>query len=185
MGMTFEPTPLAGLFVLRSTPYTDARGRFVRIFCEDEFRAIRPSMHWRQANMSRTVGQGTVRGMHYQHPPMAEAKLVRCIAGRVFDVAVDIRRDSPTFLRWFGIELAATEDVALFIPEGFAHGFQVLGGEAELLYMHSADFSPAHDGRLRYDDTRIGIRWPLAVTSLSDKDAATPPLDGCFTGVGS
>ncbi len=183
MGMTFEPTPLGGLFVVRSTPYTDARGRFTRIFCENEFRAIRQSMHWRQANLSRTTGQGTVRGMHYQHPPMSEAKLVRCIAGHVFDVVVDIRRHSPTFLRWFGIELTAEKNAAIFIPEGFAHGFQVLGDEAELLYMHSADFSPAHDGRIRYDDARIGIAWPLAATSLSDKDAATLPLNDSFTGV--
>lgn len=181
--MIFEATPLEGLFVVRTRPIVDVRGRFVRIFCEDEFAAVRSPMHWRQSNLSRTVGAGAIRGMHFQHPPAAEAKLVRCLSGRVFDVAIDLRKNSATFLAWHGIELTADNDTMLFIPEGFAHGFQVLSDEAELLYMHSADFNPAHDGRLRFDDPRIGIAWPLPPGMVSERDLATPMIDPSFAGV--
>lgn len=181
--MTFEETPLAGLFTVRTRPVADERGRFVRIFCEDEFRAIRAPLHWRQSNLSSTIGLGAVRGMHFQYPPAAETKLVRCLRGRVFDVAVDIRPDSPTFLAWHGVELTADNDTMLLIPEGFAHGFQVLENEAELLYMHSAAYSPNHDGRLRFDDPRVGIAWPLPPGVVSQRDLATLPIDDTFTGV--
>lgn len=182
-GMTFSETPLAGLYTVHTHPVADERGLFVRIFCEEEFRAIHGPLHWRQANLSRTAGNGSIRGMHYQHPPAAETKLVRCLRGRVFDVAVDIRRDSPTFLCWHGVELTADNDTMMLIPEGFAHGFQVLDEEAELLYMHSAIYSPPHDGRLRFDESRVGIVWPLPPGVISQRDLAAPRIDGAFAGV--
>jgi dTDP-4-dehydrorhamnose 3,5-epimerase len=181
--MIFDETPLSGLFNVRTHPVADERGRFVRIFCDDEFSAIHAPLQWRQSNLSITKGLGAIRGMHFQHPPAAETKLVRCLRGRVFDVAVDVRRDSPTFLAWHGVELTADNDTMLLIPEGFAHGFQVLEGEAELLYMHSAAYSPRHDGRLRFDDPRVGIAWPLPPGVISQRDLDTPTIDDTFTGV--
>lgn len=181
--MSFVGTPLAGLFTVQTHPLVDERGRFVRIFCDDEFSAIHGPLHWRQSNLSRTLGRGSIRGMHFQHPPAAETKLVRCLRGRVFDVAVDVRRDSPTFLAWYGVELTAENETMLLIPEGFAHGFQVLDDDAELLYMHSAAFSPGHDGRLRFDDPGIGISWPLPYGLVSERDLAARPIDDTFLGV--
>src|SRR5690606_8957208 len=118
-----------------ATPVGDARGRFTRLFCEQELSSIRPGLHFTQINLSQTYGVGTVRGMHYQTPPAAESKMIRCVRGRVFDVAVDLRAGSPTFLHWHALELSDDNDRAILIPEGFAHGFQTLTDEAELLYM--------------------------------------------------
>jgi len=182
-GMSFSATPLDGLLTVRTCPLTDERGRFVRIYCDDEFSTATTVVRWLQSNLSRTSGRGAIRGMHFQYPPSAETKLIRCLRGRVFDVAVDVRKHSPTFLSWHGVELSADNETMLLIPEGFAHGFQVLDDEAELLYMHSAAFSPAHDGRLRFDDPRLNITWPLPVGVVSQRDLATPLIDDTFTGV--
>ncbi|GAA0916325.1 dTDP-4-dehydrorhamnose 3,5-epimerase [Rothia nasimurium] len=181
--MTIFPTALAGLHVIRTDPMRDERGRFVRTFCEDELTPIRPGIHWQQANLSATHGRGAIRGMHFQHPPASELKLVRCLRGRVFDVAVDLRAGSPTFLQWHGEELSEDNERMLLIPEGFAHGFQLLEDHAELLYMHSAAYSPEHDGRIRFDEPRVGIAWPLATGIVSARDLATPPLTNDFPGV--
>src|SRR6185437_8043646 len=137
-GMKLHATPLAGLYEIGTSPVGDARGRFTRLFCEQELAAIRPGLHFTQINLSETRGLGALRGLHYQTPPAAEAKLIRCLRGRVFDVAVDLRAGSPTFLHWHVVELAEDNDRAIFIPEGFAHGFQILTDEAYLLYMHTA-----------------------------------------------
>lgn len=181
--MIFKETSLAGLSVVQTSPFIDSRGRFVRISCQDELRAAGAPIQWVQTNLSRTVGRGSIRGMHFQYPPAAETKLIRCLRGQVYDVAVDLRRDSPTFLAWLGFELTATNETMLLIPEGFAHGFQVLSDEAELLYMHSAAYSPKHDGRLRFDDARVGIAWPLPPGHISQRDLDTPPIGDSFNGV--
>ena len=176
-------TSLAGLFEVEQRTIGDARGRFTRLFCEQELGAIRPRLHFTQINWSHTVGPGSLRGLHYQNPPVAEAKLIRCLRGRVFDVAVDVRADSPTFLHWHAVELAEDNDRAIFIPEGFAHGFQVLSDEAQLLYMHTAAWAPECEGGLRYDDPRLAIDWPLPVTQLSVRYKAHPLLAPGFPGI--
>lgn len=182
-GMKLHPTPLSGLYEIHSTPVGDARGRFTRLFCEQELSPIRLSLHFTQVNLSETRGRGTVRGLHYQMPPAAEAKLIRCLRGRVFDVAVDVRAGSPTFLHWHALELADDNDRAIFLPEGFAHGFQTLTDEAHLLYMHTAPWSPTLEGGLRHDDPRLSIAWPLPVTALSERDRGYAPIDRTFAGV--
>jgi dTDP-4-dehydrorhamnose 3,5-epimerase len=181
--MIVRRTPLDGLAVVETAPVSDERGGFVRVFCEHECAGLRPGLHWPQINLSRTSGKGTVRGMHFQHPPAAEAKLIRCLRGRVFDVAVDVRAGSPTFLRWHALELDESRPQQIFIPEGFAHGFQALTDQVELLYLHTAPWSREHESRLRYDDPALRIDWPLPVTQVSEKDRAAPLLDHAFAGV--
>lgn len=176
-------TPLPGLHLVESLAANDARGKFQRIFCVQEMAAIHPGLQISQANLSLTLGRGSLRGLHYQMPPAAEWKLVRCLRGRVYDVVVDIRAGSRTFLQWHAVELAAGDTRALFIPEGFAHGFQVLDAEAELLYLHGAPWSPGHEGGLRHDDPSLGITWPLPPSGLSDRDRAHPLLTPEFTGI--
>jgi dTDP-4-dehydrorhamnose 3,5-epimerase len=182
-GLKIGTTPLAGLLLVETAPVEDARGRFTRVFCERDYAEVRPGLHWTQINHSRTVERGSVRGMHFQLPPSAEAKLIRCLKGRVFDVAVDLRAGSPTFLHWHGVELREDGSQQIFIPEGFAHGFQALTDEAELLYMHSAAWDPEREGRLRHDDPKLKIIWPLPVTRVSEKDRAAPLLDAVFRGI--
>jgi len=180
-----SPTSLEGHYQVRNVSTADARGRFSRLFCEQDFAAIRPGLHFTQVNLSETNQRGTVRGMHYQHAPAAEAKLIRCLRGRVFDVAVDLRHGSPTFLHWHGVELAADDDCAVFIPEGFAHGFQALTDDTQLLYLHTASWTPACEAGVRFDDPRLAIAWPLPVTLVSDKDRAYPLIDEGFSGARS
>lgn len=181
--MKILDTPIAGLHEIRTAPNGDARGRFTRLFCEQELAPIRPNLHFTQINLSETRGRATLRGMHYQMPPAAEAKLIHCLRGRVFDVAVDIRAESPTFLRWHAVELAEDADNAVFIPGGFAHGFQTLTNDALLLYMHTAPWTPTFEAGLRYDDPHLAISWPLAVTTVSERDQGYALIDDAFTGV--
>jgi dTDP-4-dehydrorhamnose 3,5-epimerase len=182
--MKFHSTPLAGLTLIETTRVEDKRGQFSRVFCETECAAIRPGLHWTQINLSRTYDKGTVRGMHFQYPPVAEAKLIRCLRGRVFDVAVDLRVDSPTFLRWHAVELDQGEANQFFIPEGFAHGFQALTDDAQLLYLHTTAWSHEQEGGLRHDDPAIAIAWPLPVTQISTKDQQWPLVkESAFAGL--
>lgn len=182
--MKFHATPLADLTVIKTTPVADERGQFSRIFCAAEFAALRPVPQWAQINVSRTHKKGTVRGMHFQYPPAAEAKLIRCLRGRVFDVAVDLRADSPTFLRWHGIELDGDGTTQFFIPEGFAHGFQALTDDAQLLYLHSCAWNREKEGGLRHDDPALAIDWPLPVTRISAKDRNLPLVkESRFAGI--
>ncbi len=181
--MKFHATPLAGLMLVETEPVRDERGRFIRLHCENEFAPLRQSLHWSQINLSQTKLAGTIRGMHFQHPPAAEAKLIRCLRGSVFDVAVDLRAGSPTFLRWHAVKLSQDRPQQVFIPEGFAHGFQALTDDVELLYLHTAPWNREHEGRLRYNDPMLAIDWPLAVTMVSDKDRDAPLLDRHFAGV--
>lgn len=181
--MIFSPTALAGSFVIDLKAFSDDRGWFARYYCKDEFRQIGHDAEWVQMNHSFSAKKGTVRGMHFQWAPHREIKLVRCIAGAVFDVIVDLRKNSPTFLQWFGTELSAENKRSLYIPEGFAHGFQCLEDDCELLYHHSAFYQPGAEAGIRYDDPAIGIGWPLPVTVISERDSSHPLLDKEFKGV--
>jgi len=184
--MKFHDTPLAGLKLVETESHEDARGSFVRLFCETEFAELRAGLHWTQINLSRTCLKGTVRGMHFQHAPAAEAKLIRCVRGRVFDVAVDLRAGSPTFLRWHGIELSEKVGLQYFIPEGFAHGFQALADDTLLLYLHTAAWSREREDGVRHDDPALSIAWPLPITHASGKDRRIPLLsERAFTGIAS
>jgi dTDP-4-dehydrorhamnose 3,5-epimerase len=164
-------------------PLADARGSFARLFCDEELVAAGWSWPVRQANHSVTRQAGSIRGMHFQHPPHAEAKLVMCLRGAVCDVAVDVRAGSPTLLQWVMHDLSAENGAAMLIPPGFAHGFQTLGDDVELLYFHSAPYVPAAEGGLHPLDPRLAIAWPRAVSVMSDRDAVRPHLATGFEGV--
>ncbi|MBI3715407.1 MAG: dTDP-4-dehydrorhamnose 3,5-epimerase [Betaproteobacteria bacterium] len=176
--MIFVPTPLAGAFVVELKRLEDDRGFFARSFCRDEFRArgLNPEV-W-QCNVSFNPRRGTLRGMHFQADPYAEDKLIRCTRGIIWDVIVDLRADSPGYRKWFGAELSAESRRALYVPKGFAHGFQTLADDAEVLYMMSESYHPESARGVRWDDPAIGIEWPLAGPSMSDKDRSYPLLKG-------
>lgn len=176
-------TPLLGLTVVQTLPHHDARGAFTRLFCARELQPLLGERQIAQINHSTTSRIGAVRGLHYQHPPHAEMKIVRCLRGRVWDVAVDLRADSPTFLRWYAHELSPETSTMMVIPEGFAHGFQSLEPESELLYLHTEFYHPLSEGGLRHDDPRLAITWPLATRDLSHRDLAHPLLTEDFPGV--
>jgi len=177
------PTAIPDLVVVETSPHSDARGAFVRLYCEDELQALIDNRRIVQINHSRTAAVGAVRGLHFQTPPHAEMKLVRCLKGRVWDVAVDLRQDSPTFLCWHGDELTPANLRMMVIPEGFAHGFQVLEPDSELLYLHTAFYAPGAEGGHRHDDPALGITWPLAAIDLSTRDARHPLINADFEGI--
>jgi dTDP-4-dehydrorhamnose 3,5-epimerase len=181
--MNILKTPILGLVVVETAPHLDSRGAFARLYCEHELTSLIGQRRIVQINHSRTAAIGAVRGLHYQHLPHAEMKLVRCLKGLVWDVAVDLRPHSPTFLRWHAEELTPDKTRMMIIPEGFAHGFQVLEPESELLYMHTAFFTPSAEGGLRHDDPRLAINWPLPVTDLSARDVLHPLIDSDFPGI--
>jgi dTDP-4-dehydrorhamnose 3,5-epimerase len=181
--MIFNPTKLAGSYVIDLEPRSDERGWFARFYCKNEFSQIGHTKEWVQLNHSVSYEKGTLRGMHFQVPPFREIKMVRCIAGAIFDVIVDIRKDSPTFLQWIGIELSVANKKMLYIPEGFAHGFQTLTGNCELIYHHSEYYAPGAEGGLRYDDPALKIEWPLPVTVISDRDKGHPYVNEHFKGI--
>lgn len=179
--------PLAGLKRVQRRLRADERGVFSRLFCADELKAAGWPWPLAQINHSVSRGRGLVRGLHFQRAPDLEAKLVSCVRGEVWDVAVDLRAGSPTFLRWHAERLSpqasATEGAALLIPPGFAHGFQVLSDEAELIYCHSAAYAPQSECGLPVDDSRLAITWPLPVSGLSARDAGFAPIASDFAGV--
>ena len=181
--MKIQPTKLQGVFVAETSPVADHRGAFARLFCESDLGDVIRGRHIVQINLSITAGVGAIRGLHYQRSPHAEMKLVRCLRGRVWDVAADLRAGSRTFLQWHGEELTAGNGRMLAIPEGCAHGFQVLDPDSELLYLHTAFYDPAAEGGVRYDDPRLGITWPLQVGDLSQRDRSLPMLDAGFRGI--
>lgn len=181
--MIFTPTTLAGSFVIDLQPFSDERGWFARFYCEKEFEQIGHTKKWVQLNHSTTYSKGSIRGMHYQLPPFREIKMVRCIAGAVYDVIIDIRKDSATFLQWFGTELSAANKRMLYIPEGFAHGFQCLTDNCELIYHHSEFYTPNAEGGIRFNDPAIPIQWPLPAGTLSARDAGHPYLTDDFKGI--
>lgn len=181
--MIFNNTPLQGAYVIDLTPFQDNRGWFARYYCKDEFASIHHTAEWVQMNHSFTTQRGTLRGLHFQLPPFREIKLVRCIAGSVFDVVIDLREDSPTRLQWFGVELSAANRRMIYIPEGFAHGFQTLTDNCELLYHHSAYYTPTAEAGIRYDDPVVGIDWPLPPADVSDRDRNHSLLTKAFKGI--
>jgi dTDP-4-dehydrorhamnose 3,5-epimerase len=172
--------PLLGLICLQHKAHEDARGRFSRLFCEGSLEVAGRPFHVRQINHSVTREKGSVRGLHYQQ---GEAKLITCMQGAVWDVAVDIRKGSPTFLHWHAEHLVAGDGRSLLLPPGFAHGFQALSDDAQLLYLHSADYDPEHEGVLSVDDPCLAITWPLPIINLSARDASQPRLEPHFQGV--
>lgn len=174
--MRFTQTPLAGGYVIDVDEQGDERGFFARLWCEREMQLRGINIRIAQANMSYNRLRGTLRGLHLQRPPHAECKLVRCVRGAIFDVMVDLRPESPGYLQWFGTELSAGNRRALFIPEGFAHGYQTLTDASEVFYQVSTFHTPQAEGGLRWDDPLIGIDWPLPVAAISDKDRAWPYL---------
>ena len=176
-------TKLPGVLVVETAPLVDQRGAFARWFCEKELGAIMARRHIAQVNYSRTSRAGALRGFHYQHAPHAEMKLIRCINGRVFDVAVDLRHGSTTFLRWHAEELTPANGRMLVIPEGCAHGFQAMEAGSDLLYLHTALYAPDAEGGVRFDEPRIGVSWPMPVVDLSQRDNSFPVLDAGFSGI--
>jgi len=179
------PLPIVGAFLVTGTPSTDARGAFARVFCETE---LGPQLGGRrivQINRSLTRSRGAIRGLHYQKAPGAEMKLVSCLRGRVWDVMVDLRAGSPSFLRWHAQELRADVPEMVVIPEGCAHGFQALEPDSEMLYLHTTAYAPALEAGVRYDEPRVAIRWPLPPTDISGRDRAHPLLDSSFQGLRS
>lgn len=180
---TIRNTPIAGLKVVERQPLGDKRGFLARIFCADELAAAGWHKPIAQINQTLTQKQGTIRGMHYQRPPYAEMKVVTCLRGAIWDVAVDLRAGSTTFLQWHAEEVSAANHRALLIPEGFAHGFQTLCDDCELIYLHSTAHTPEAEAGLHPKDPRQSITWPLAITELSARDAQHPMLDHQFKGV--
>lgn len=176
-------TPLDGAKVLERKPIGDARGFLERLYCAEELAEILGARRIAQVNRTLTRRRGAVRGMHYQEPPHAETKLVTCLRGRVFDVAVDVRAGSPSFLRWHAVELDGDGARTYAIPEGFAHGFQALTDDCELLYLHTAAHAPAAERGLHPQDPALAIEWPLPIAELSPRDAAHARVTSSFRGV--
>jgi dTDP-4-dehydrorhamnose 3,5-epimerase len=168
--MRFIETEFAGAYIIEAEPHADSRGLFARTFCSREFRDHGLVDAFVQCNTSWNARKGTVRGLHFQLAPSCEVKLVRCTTGALWDVIVDLRPESPTYLRYLGVELTAANRSALYIPEMFAHGFQALEDGTEVFYQMSEFYAPKLAAGLRYDDPKIGITWPLAVTCISEND---------------
>jgi dTDP-4-dehydrorhamnose 3,5-epimerase len=173
-------TPIQGVQIIQRSPFEDARGKFSRIFCARELGELGWSDIVAQINLSQTRSKGAVRGLHYQTGEAAEAKLISCIAGRVWDVALDLRRSSATYLRWHAVELSAENHQALLIPKGVAHGFQVLQADSTLLYVHSHEYTPHLEAGILADDPALAIAWPLGFADWSDRDRALASIDSSF-----
>lgn len=181
--MIFNPLILKGAFTIDVQPFQDSRGFFTRTFCEKEFAEHDLVQHFVQANHSGTNGKGVIRGMHFQHSPFCEVKLVKCVQGAIFDVIIDVRKDSPTFLQWAASELSAENKRMMYVPAGFAHGFQSLSDYSEITYMVSSFYNKECEGGIKYDDAAVRINWPLPVSLVSDKDLRIPLVDKDFKGV--
>jgi len=177
-------TPLQGAFIIEPNAFVDHRGFFARIFCVDELKEYGLACTIVQANHSKSIGIGTIRGLHYQRPPHAETKIIKCIKGRIFDVIVDVRKNSPTFLKWFGAELTAENKKMVYVPEGFAHGFQALEEEVEIIYLVTNFYSPDAEQGVHFNDPKIKIKWPITQKIItSEKDQKIPCIDTSFKGI--
>jgi dTDP-4-dehydrorhamnose 3,5-epimerase len=181
--MKLVSTSISGVFAIQNSIFCDDRGEFSRLFCEQEMQGSLNGKGITQINRSLTRNPGAIRGMHYQCPPYAEVKIIQCLRGRVFDVAVDLRKNSPTFLKWTGVELGSNSNDGLLIPEGCAHGFQALEGNSELVYFHTAPYTPKFEGAVRFDDPAIQIAWPMKYCDISDRDLSHPLIDNNFQGI--
>jgi dTDP-4-dehydrorhamnose 3,5-epimerase len=163
-------TDIKGISLIKTNPFNDERGMFARLFCSSVLEEVLEGRNIKQINTSCTKVKGSIRGLHFQIPPRSEMKLIRCLKGAVWDVAVDLRAGSPTFLCSFGVRLSAENMQMLVIPEGFAHGFQTLESESELLYLHTELYSPSLEGGVRFDDPVFDIHWPLEPREVSERD---------------
>lgn len=175
--MKFHKTTLADAMLIDIEPRGDDRGFFARVFCEREFAAHGLETRYVQANHSRNARKGTLRGMHFQKSPHGEVKLVRAVGGAIHDVIIDLRRDSPSYGRWEGFDLTAENGRILYVPAGFAHGFQTLEDNCDVTYMVSQPYTPEAERGVRFDDPAFGINWPLPVATISEKDAAWPHVN--------
>lgn len=176
--MNFIPTSLAGVWLIKLELREDARGFLARTYCDQEFTRQGLNTHWPQCNLTLTRQRGMIRGLHFQADPRPEIKLIRCAAGAIFDVLVDVRRDSPTFGRWEGFELTGENRHQLYVPGGLAHGFQCLTDDCEVFYMMSESYVPELARGLRWNDPQVAIRWPLENPVLSERDRQLPLLAG-------
>jgi dTDP-4-dehydrorhamnose 3,5-epimerase len=172
--MYFYETPLVGAFVVETEMRADERGAFYRSFCRQEFQLHGLANAFVQCSISRNRLRGTLRGMHFQKDPKPEGKLVRCVSGSAYDVIVDLRRESPTFCRWFGIELNDSNGAALYVPPGFAHGFQTLRDCTDILYQMTEYYVPELADGVKWSDPAFGIVWPLEVVAVSERDRSFP-----------
>lgn len=183
MGLKITETLIGGVFVVESSPVVDARGSFSRFFCARELDPVLQGKPIVQINHSVNLEVGTIRGLHYQSAPHAETKMVRCIRGKVWDVTVDLREGSPTFLRYHAQELSAGNNLMMVIPEGCAHGYQVLEPNSELLYLHTDFYMPESQGAVRYNDPALRVEWPLPATNVSERDLAHSLIGVDFKGM--
>lgn len=174
--MIFIQTKLPGVYIIEPEPHQDARGFFARTFCAREFEEHGLAREFVQCSLSANRASGTLRGLHYQLPPACETKVVRCASGAIYDVVVDLRHESPTYLQHLGVELTAQNRRGLYIPEMFAHGFQTLADETEVFYHISEFYTPDKSAGLRFDDPKLGIQWPRPVTAINEKDRNWPLL---------
>lgn len=181
--MKFENTFIEGVYIVTLTPFSDDRGFFTRTFCKNEFSEIGLNKEIVQINHSATTQKGAFRGFHFQYPPFAETKIVRCIRGKILDIAVDIRKNSPTFLQYVAVELSESNFNMLYIPEGFAHGFQVLEEASEIMYFVTEFFNPKFEGGINVNDTALNLQLPLPITQISEKDQKIPFLNPAFQGI--
>ncbi len=175
-------TDIEGLYIVSPNVFNDERGSFSRVYCEEEMKDIFGNII-KQINHSITKKKGTVRGLHYQYEPNSEVKMLKCISGAVLDVVVDIRKESPTFLQVFTMELTAQNKKMIYIPKGFAHGFQTLEDNTELLYLHSSIYKPSLEGALNVKDPLLNINWPLDIINLSKRDNEHKFLSAAFKGI--
>lgn len=174
--MDLISTEIDGCYVIKPTKFFDERGWFNRIYCENELNNIYPGIKWVQINHSFTLKRGTIRGMHYQEYPNQEIKMVKCISGKIFDVIIDLRPNSNSYLKWISIELSALNQKMVLIPKGLAHGFQSLDENTEIIYFHSEFYSPNNENGVLYNDPCFKIKWPLNPTLISKKDKSYSPL---------
>ncbi len=181
--MNFVPTALEGLFIVDSQAKSDERGKFSRLFCQGALKATQANLNIVQVNYSCTAKRGAIRGLHSQAVPATETKFVRCIEGEVFDVAVDLRASSSTFLHWHSEILSADSNNMMIIPDGFAHGFQALTDNVKMLYLHTEFYQPEYELGFRYDDPTMNIKWPLICSEISEKDRNHPLISKDFSGV--
>ena len=178
-----EETPIGGLVLVRREPYKDHRGSLDRIFDINVVHSLVPGFSVVQVNHTVTLGRGTVRGLHYQAAPFADAKVITCTRGKIFDVAVDVRQGSPTFMSWYSIELSGGDGISIVLPPGFAHGFQLLDESCELLYVHNERYCQEAEGALHVEDPLLGIVWPEAISAMSDRDRRHTMIEDDWPGV--
>ena len=181
--MKFNETKIKGLYIAELEPLSDDRGFFARVYCNKELEKINIEKSIKQINHSLTSTVGAIRGMHYQSTPYTEIKMVRCISGEVYDVAIDLRKDSDTFLQWHGEYLNSKNFKMMVIPEGFAHGFQVIKPNSELLYFHTESYTQKAESGILFNDKKIGIKWPLKVTDISERDLRHENIINKFKGI--